>query len=114
MTVERRERIRALNDQLRRFHTGGRIMITRGVVAEGEAFLTNALLLIAAFDDFFAHAGHLCDAFSVIDDRSIRVIGYDDTGEGKHADRGDADAVDTGKAERLSRKIGREGCSCNS
>ncbi len=52
MTVERRERIRALNDQLRRFHTGGRIMITRGVVAEGEAFLTNALLLIAAFDDF--------------------------------------------------------------
>jgi hypothetical protein len=52
MTVERRERIRALNDQLRRFHTGGRIMITKGVVAEGEAFLTNALLLIAAFDDF--------------------------------------------------------------
>lgn len=52
MTVERRERIRALNDQLRRFHTGGRIMITKGVVAEGEAFLTNALLMIAAFDDF--------------------------------------------------------------
>ena len=52
MTVERRERICALNDQLRRFHTGGRIMITKGVVAEGEAFLTNALLMIAAFDDF--------------------------------------------------------------
>ena len=52
MTVERRERIRALNDQLRRFHTGGRIMITQGVVAEGEAFLTNALLMIAAFNDF--------------------------------------------------------------
>jgi len=52
MTVERRERICALNDQLRRFNTGGRIMITKGVVAEGETFLTTALLMIAAFSDF--------------------------------------------------------------
>lgn len=52
MNVERRERIRALNDQLRRFHIGGRIMITNGVVAQGEPFLTTALLMIAAFDDF--------------------------------------------------------------
>ena len=52
MTVERRERIRALNDQLRRLQTGGRIMITVGVIAEGEDFLTTALATIAAFDDF--------------------------------------------------------------
>jgi len=52
MNVERRERICALNDQLRRFRIGGRIMITRGVVAEGEQFLTTALLMIAAFNDF--------------------------------------------------------------
>ncbi len=52
MTVERRERIRALNDQLRRFHIGGRVMITRGVLAEGETFLATALLMIAAFADF--------------------------------------------------------------
>ena len=52
MNVERRERICALNDQLRRFHIGGRIMITKGVVSEGEAFVTDALLAIAAFDDF--------------------------------------------------------------
>lgn len=52
MTVERRERICALNDQLRRLQTGGRIMITAGVIAEGEDFLTTALAMIAAFDDF--------------------------------------------------------------
>lgn len=52
MNVERRERICALNDQLRRLHIGGRIMITAGVVAEGETFLATALLMIAAFDDF--------------------------------------------------------------
>lgn len=52
MNVERRERICALNDQLRRHHIGGRIMVTNGVVTEGEAFLTTALLMIAAFNDF--------------------------------------------------------------
>jgi len=52
MTVERRERIRALNDQLRRLQIGGRLMITVGVSAKGEAFLTTALQLIATFDDF--------------------------------------------------------------
>lgn len=52
MNVERRERICALNDQLRRFHMGGRVVVTKGVVADGETFLTTALLLIAAFNDF--------------------------------------------------------------
>lgn len=52
MTVERRERIRALNDKLRRFQTGGRIMLTNGVVAEGEAFVATTLHLVATYDDF--------------------------------------------------------------
>jgi hypothetical protein len=52
MDVERRERIRALNDQLRQLRIGGRIMITAGVIAEGEAFLATALTMIAAFDEF--------------------------------------------------------------
>ena len=55
MNVERRERIRALNDQLRRHHIGGRIMVTNGVLTEGISFLATAFLMIAAFDDF-------CDA----------------------------------------------------
>ncbi len=52
MTVERRERIRALNDQLRRLQIGGRLMITAGVSAKGETFLTTALQAIGTFDDF--------------------------------------------------------------
>ena len=52
MNVERRDRIRALNDQLRRLKIGGRIMITAGVASEGESFLATALTMIAAFDDF--------------------------------------------------------------
>ena len=52
MTVERRERIRALNDQLRRLQIGGRIMITAGVHAEGATFVTAAIFAIATFDTF--------------------------------------------------------------
>jgi len=52
MNVERRERIRALNDQLRRHHVGGRILITEGVSALGEVQLKSALLAIQRFDRF--------------------------------------------------------------
>ena len=52
MTVERRERIRALNDQLRQDHANGRMMITAGVAAEGVAFVATALAMLSAFDDF--------------------------------------------------------------
>lgn len=52
MTVERRERIRALNDQLRQTHKGGRIMISSGVVQRGPAFMLAALVSAAEFRDF--------------------------------------------------------------
>ena len=52
MTVERRERIRALNDQLRRLHTGGRIFITQGIVALGADMVRAALRATQEFDQF--------------------------------------------------------------
>ena len=52
MTVERRARICALNDQLRTQHVGGRILISQGVVAEGPAFILAALGAVKRFSDF--------------------------------------------------------------
>lgn len=52
MTVERRTRICALNDQLRTQHVGGRILISQGVVAEGPAFILAALGAVKRFSDF--------------------------------------------------------------
>lgn len=52
MTVERRARIAALNDQLRKTHQKGRIMITSGVTALGTAANLAALASIATFDAF--------------------------------------------------------------
>jgi hypothetical protein len=52
MHVDRRARIRVLNDQLRQNHMGGRIHISRGVVAFGHKGLQTALREIAAADQF--------------------------------------------------------------
>ncbi|RYG87857.1 MAG: DUF3768 domain-containing protein [Alphaproteobacteria bacterium] len=52
MTVERRERIRALNDQLRRDNSGGRILITDGVTALGEVILKALLIAVQRFEKF--------------------------------------------------------------
>jgi hypothetical protein len=55
MHVDRRARIRALNDQLRRGHIGGRIYISRGVTALGRSGVQLALREIAAIDQFDAN-----------------------------------------------------------
>lgn len=52
MTTERCVRIRALNDQLRQKHIGGRIMLTRGVIELGPLFIMSSLMHIARFNDF--------------------------------------------------------------
>jgi len=44
--------VRRLNDHLRRYWLGGRVMITTGVSALGPAFLEAALAAVAAFDRF--------------------------------------------------------------
>lgn len=46
------QRIRELNDAFRRGQAHGRIVITQGVRAHGEAFTTRALALVQQFDAF--------------------------------------------------------------
>jgi len=45
-------RIRALNDALRQTLTGGRVVITPGVAALGQAAVARIIKTIAVFDDF--------------------------------------------------------------
>lgn len=52
MTVERRERIRTLNDQLRRLHTGGRTFVTQGITALGADIVRAAVVAVQEFDTF--------------------------------------------------------------
>lgn len=52
MSVERRERIRALNDQLRKHHRGGRIVFTRGVALHGDYFAADVITAVRLFDQF--------------------------------------------------------------
>ena len=71
MNVERRERICALNDQLRKHHRGGRIMLTRGVALRGENFAADAINAIRLFDQF----DHANDPYGEHDFGSVTVDG---------------------------------------
>jgi len=48
------DRIRALNDQLRRHLTGGKAVMTPGVAALGSEAVQRLVQAIAIFDDFSA------------------------------------------------------------
>lgn len=52
MNVERRARIRLLNDQLRQQHSGGRFILTAGVTSLGADNVQAALAEVAKFDAF--------------------------------------------------------------
>ena len=52
MNVERRARVRVLNDQFRKLHLGGRIIFTRGVIDLGPEKVQTVLQDIAHFDTF--------------------------------------------------------------
>jgi hypothetical protein len=52
--TETKERIRALNDDLRRLHKGGRIMLTAGIQALDERTIRRIDVAIAAFTAFDA------------------------------------------------------------
>lgn len=52
MSAEKRERIRALNDQLRRHHIGGRFFITQGVMAAGPEGVAEVLRTIGLANEF--------------------------------------------------------------
>jgi hypothetical protein len=49
-----RDRVRSLNDALRKHHRGGRIVITRGIQALGAEAILKIDQAIAAFDAFTA------------------------------------------------------------
>jgi hypothetical protein len=49
---ERKKRIRELNDELRTTLQGGRVMLTRGIAALGEADVARVLHAVRMFSDF--------------------------------------------------------------
>jgi hypothetical protein len=54
MGDDRTARIRALNDELRRYSKGGRVMVTQGVIALGPMLQTLVIERIATFDGWDA------------------------------------------------------------
>lgn len=52
MSQDHTARIRALNDRLRRFHVGGRTMLTAGISAKSPAFILQVIGAVRTFDDF--------------------------------------------------------------
>jgi hypothetical protein len=52
LAPEQRARVRALNNQLRQFQTGGRTRVTSGVVSLGVNAAAEALEAFPDFDDF--------------------------------------------------------------
>jgi hypothetical protein len=54
MQTDRTALIRALNDRLRVERIGGRIMLTRGIVAFGPGFVAEVVRQLTTFDQFAA------------------------------------------------------------
>jgi Protein of unknown function (DUF3768) len=71
-----------LNDQLRRFGRGGRIMITSGIQALGAEAVARVLAAVAGFDAFTAyndpHGEHDCAILTVDGVRVLFKIDYYD------------------------------------
>ncbi len=89
MNVERRARIRVLNDLLRQQHRGGRIMLSSGVVALGHAGVRAALNVVTEFDTFDVandpYEEHDFGAVEVADHRLFWKIDYFDPSLTVHA-----------------------------
>lgn len=52
MTANRRERIRAFNDELRHAPYKGKVVLTRGIACKGLAFVSKAMSAVATFESF--------------------------------------------------------------
>ena len=78
----RRALVRRLNDHLRRYWLGGRVMVTVGVSALGPRFLEAALAAVAAFDGFDRdddpHGEHDFGALTVMGERLLWKVDYYD------------------------------------
>ena len=94
-------RIRELNDQLRRDHVGGRIVITRGIEALGPDGVRGVLTAVARFDDFTEDndpwGEHDCAVLTVEGRRIIFKIDYFDRELRWHS----PDASDPAVTERV-------------
>jgi Protein of unknown function (DUF3768) len=75
-------RICTLNDQLRRFGRGGRIMLTSGIQALGAEAVARVLAAVAGFDAFTAdndpYGEHDCAILTVDDSKIMFKIDYYD------------------------------------
>src|SRR6202008_2313158 len=75
-------RICALNDELRRFGRGGRVMITSGIQALGAEGIARVLAAVAAFDAFTTdndpYGEHDCAILTVDGERVLFKIDYFD------------------------------------
>ena len=96
MSVERRERICMLNDQLRQTHVGGRILMTQGVMSMGPEGVVGVMLAIAKVTEFNEdndpYGEHDFGAVSVSGRRIFWKIDYYDESLASHAvDPSDAD-----------------------
>lgn len=81
--MDRTERIAALNDQLRRNHGYGKVVITRGIQALGHQAVMDMLAAVVAFADFTPdndpYGEHDCAVMTVSGHRIIWKIDYYDT-----------------------------------
>jgi hypothetical protein len=94
-------RIRALNDALRRFGRGGRVMMTSGIEALGAAGIARVMAAVAAFDAFTGdndpHQEHDCATLTVDGARVLFKIDYFDLNLADHS----PDASDPKVTERV-------------
>jgi hypothetical protein len=82
LAADQRSRIRALNDRLRSRGVGGRILVTRSVIAVGPDFMKAAVQHMRDFDRFDSgddpYGEHDFGAFSVNGERLFFKIDYYD------------------------------------
>jgi len=80
--MDRTERIAALNDQPRRDHSRGKVVITRGIQALGHQAIMDVLAAVAVFSDFTPdndpYAEHDCAVMMVGEYRILWKIDYYD------------------------------------
>jgi len=95
------QRIRELNDAFRRGHAYGRIVITQGVRAHGEAFATRAFALVQKFEAFTPdndpHGEHDFGAFEHGGQKIFWKIDYYDAA----CEFGSEDPADTAQTTRV-------------
>ena len=89
MTTSARDRIRTLNDLLRRYRLGGQVVLTPGVLALGLDVLMQVEEALACFDSFDSandpHGEHDFGALEVAGERLFFKIDYYDQSLSAHS-----------------------------